>query len=84
MGTPKTEGLKYAGSKLRLLPYIFEMVNGLTGVESVLDGFSGSTRVSQAFAKLGYSTTSSDILAWSEVFATCYLVSNKLNVYYQE
>ena len=84
METPKTEGIKYAGSKLRLLPYIFEMVNGLTGVESVLDGFSGSTRVSQAFAKLGYSTTSNDISAWSEVFATCYLVSNKSNGYYQE
>lgn len=84
MEIPKTEGIKYAGSKLRLLPYIFEMVDGLSDVESVLDGFSGSTRVSQAFAKLGYSTTSNDISAWSEVFATCYLVSNKSNVYYQE
>jgi adenine-specific DNA-methyltransferase len=84
MEIPKTEGIKYAGSKLRLLPSIFEMVNGLSDVESVLDGFSGSTRVSQAFAKLGYSTTSNDISAWSEVFATCYLASNKSNVYYQE
>ena len=84
MEIPKTEGIKYAGSKLKLLPYIFEMVNGLAGVETVLDGFSGSTRVSQAFAKLGYSTTSNDISAWSEVFATCYLTSNKPDKYYQE
>ena len=84
MEIPKTEGIKYAGSKLKLLPYIFEMVSGLKGIETVLDGFSGSTRVSQAFAQLGYSTTSNDISAWSEVFATCYLKSDKPNAYYKE
>jgi len=84
MEIPKTEGIKYAGSKLRLLPYIFELVGNLTGIETVLDGFSGSTRVSQAFAKLGYSTTSNDISAWSEVFANCYLTSSNSDAYYQE
>jgi len=84
MEIPKTEGIKYAGSKLKLLPYIFQMVNQLEGVEKVLDGFSGSTRVSQAFAKLGYSTTSNDISIWSEVFATCFLLSTKQDNYYQE
>jgi adenine-specific DNA-methyltransferase len=84
MEIPKTEGIKYAGSKLRLLPHIVEMLNGLNDVESVLDGFSGSTRVSQVFAQLGYSTTSNDISAWSEVFATCYLVSEKPDAYYKE
>jgi adenine-specific DNA-methyltransferase len=84
MEIPKTEGIKYAGSKLRLLPFIFEMVANLEGIETVLDGFSGSTRVSQAFAKLGYSTTSNDISAWSEVFATCYLTSSQPNAFYQE
>ena len=84
MEIPKTEGIKYAGSKLRLLPFIFEMVGNLKEIETVLDGFSGSTRVSQAFAKLGYSTTSNDISAWSEVFSTCYLKSNQPNTYYQE
>jgi len=84
MDIPKTEGIKYAGSKLKILPYIFEMVNKLGGVETVLDGFSGSTRVSQAFAQLGYSTSSNDIAVWSEVFATCYLVSNQSNAYYQQ
>jgi len=60
------------------------MLNGLNPVESVLDGFSGSTRVSQVFAQLGYSTTSNDISAWSEVFATCYLLSEKQDLYYKE
>ncbi|MDP4240423.1 MAG: DNA adenine methylase [Bacteroidota bacterium] len=84
MEIPKTEGIKYAGSKLKILPYIFELVNELQGIETVLDGFSGSTRVSQAFAQLGYSTSSNDIAVWSEVFATCYLISNKPNAYYQQ
>ncbi len=82
--TPKTEGIKYAGSKLKILPYIVEILNGLEDVRNVLDGFSGSTRVSQAFAQLGYNTTASDISTWSEVFATCYLRANKSNEFYQK
>jgi len=82
MEIPKTEGIKYAGSKLKMLPYIFGMVNELKGVKTVLDGFSGSTRVSQAFAQLGYSTSSNDIAVWSEVFATCYLIADKQDAYY--
>jgi len=84
MVIPKTEGIKYAGSKLKLLPYIFEMVTSLKDIDTVLDGFSGSTRVSQAFAQLGYSTTSNDIAVWSEVFATCYLISSQSSAFYQE
>ncbi len=82
--TPKTEGIKYAGSKLKILPSIIAVLSGLEGVKNVLDGFSGSTRVSQAFAQLGYKTVSSDISAWSEVFANCYLRSSKPNNFYQE
>lgn len=84
LATPKTEGIKYAGSKLKILPYIVEILSELKGIKVVLDGFSGSTRVSQAFAQLGYDTTSSDIAAWSEVFANCYLLSQKSDDYYQK
>ncbi|MDL2290091.1 DNA adenine methylase [Paludibacteraceae bacterium OttesenSCG-928-F17] len=80
----KTEGIKYAGSKLKLLPHIMEMVNGLDDIETVLDGFSGSTRVSQALAKSGYTVYSNDISHWSEVFSTCYLKSGQPDDYFQE
>lgn len=83
LAVPDTEGIKYAGSKLKLLPYILDILSDLD-VSDVLDGFSGSTRVSQAFAKLGYNTTSSDISVWSETFATCYLRNDKPPKYYQE
>ena len=74
--TPKTEGIKYAGSKLKILPYIFDMISGIE-VDNVLDGFSGSTRVSQALAKSGFKTTSSDISVWSETLAKGYLLNTK-------
>ena len=78
---PFTEGIKYAGSKLRLLPYILEMVKR-TDARSVLDGFSGSTRVSQALVKSGYRVISNDVAVWSEVLATCYLLNHQPRAHY--
>lgn len=68
----KTEGIKYIGSKLRMIPYILEIAMRI-GARSVLDGFTGSTRVAQAFAQIGCDVVAADISKWSEVFATCYL-----------
>lgn len=82
--TPLTQGIKYAGSKLKILPFIVDIVRNIKGVRSVLDGFSGTTRVAQAFAQLGYSVTVNDIAKWSEVFGNCYLLSEKPNGYYAE
>lgn len=82
--TIQTQGVKYAGSKLKIIPRIAEIISELKDVRTVLDGFSGSTRVSQAFAQLGYNTTANDISVWSEVFATCYLTSTKPDKFYQE
>ena len=73
---PSTEGIKYAGSKLKLLPQIISLCDGLK-VESILDGFSGSTRVSQAFAQLGYNIIASDISLWSYTIGNCYLKNVK-------
>lgn len=80
--TPKTEGIKYAGSKLKILPYIFDMISEIE-VDNVLDGFSGSTRVSQALAKAGFKVTSSDISVWSETLAKAYLLNKKKPEEYQ-
>lgn len=74
----KTEGIKYIGSKLRIIPYILEIVHKINA-RTVLDGFSGSTRVSQAFAQMGCNVISADISKWSEVFATCYLRKERGN-----
>ncbi|MCD4699230.1 MAG: DNA adenine methylase [Phycisphaerae bacterium] len=73
---PCTEGIKYAGSKLKLLPHILRLAKKVDA-RTVLDGFSGSTRVSQALARSGYRVLCNDISVWSNVFGTCYLLNDK-------
>ncbi|MDO4628981.1 MAG: DNA adenine methylase [Planctomycetia bacterium] len=72
--TIQTQGVKYAGSKKRLLPQILDVIES-TGARSVWDAFSGTTRVSQALAQKGFRTFSSDISLWSEIFGTCWLLN---------
>lgn len=79
--TPKTEGIKYAGSKRKLLPQILYLA-GKVKPKTVLDGFAGSTRVSQAFAQSGYRVIANDASVWSEIFATCYLLNGHPRSYY--
>jgi adenine-specific DNA-methyltransferase len=64
-----------------MLSYIFQCCADL-GIKTIFDGFSGSTRVSQAFAKLDYNVISNDISDWSEVFAKCYLLNTKPVAHY--
>ena len=77
----KTEGIKYAGSKLKLLPHILSIVQELD-IKTILDGFSGSTRVSQMFAQLGYQVTANDRSVWSEIFGKTYLLNHQTRTYY--
>lgn len=79
---PTTEGIKYAGSKLKLLPYILQLVRKVKP-HTVLDGFSGTTRVSQALAQTGHRVIANDISAWSEIFGKCYLLNTHPAEHYQ-
>tara|TARA_Y100000589_G_scaffold73497_2_gene66637 strand:+ start:5708 stop:6805 length:1098 start_codon:yes stop_codon:yes gene_type:complete len=81
---PQTYGIKYVGSKLKIIPYIISLLSELNDVKSILDGFSGTTRVSQALAQLGYHVTSNDISVWSEIVANCFLKSTMTDSFYQE
>ena len=80
---PLTEGVKYAGSKLKLIPYILALAQKVNA-KTVLDGFAGTTRVSQAFAKCGYDVICNDHAVWSQVFGTCYLLSGKDRRHYKQ
>ena len=79
---PHTEGIKYAGSKLKLLPHILQLVKKVDA-KTVLDGFSGTTRVSQALARLGYTVVCNDVAVWSKIFGMCYLLNTKRREDYQ-
>ena len=71
----ETEGIKYIGSKKRGLDSILGICKDLK-IKSVFDGFSGTTRVSQALAKSGFDVTSNDRGVWSKVFGECYLLAD--------
>lgn len=79
---PTTEGIKYAGSKLKLLPYILQLVRKVKP-RTVLDGFSGTTRVSQALAQTGHRVIANDLSVWSEIFGKCYLLNTHPPEHYQ-
>ncbi|MBI2426664.1 MAG: DNA adenine methylase [Candidatus Kerfeldbacteria bacterium] len=78
----ETEGIKYTGSKREIIPVLLEFVRPLD-VRTIFDGFSGTTRVSQAFKKEGYTVYANDIAIWSKVFSDCYLLNRKPASYYQ-
>ena len=80
--TPPTQGIKYIGSKLKLIPQVLELVKKVDA-KTILDGFSGTTRVSQALARLGWTVICNDIAPWSKVFGTCYLLNTKPKEAYQ-
>src|ERR1017187_10531810 len=79
---PQTEGIKYAGSKLKLLPHILQLVNKVSP-KTVLDGFAGTTRVSQMLAQTGHRVIANDISVWSKIFGTCYLLNSHPEKHYQ-
>lgn len=80
---PDTEGIKYTGSKLKLLRYILHLAKKVPA-HTVFDGFAGTTRVSQTFAKCGYRVISNDCSVWSRVFGTCYLLNRKRPTEYSD
>jgi len=84
--TPETQAIKYTGSKLKLLPFILALskkaADGYNNV-NVFDGFSGSTRVSQAYAKTGYTVYANDTAVYSKVFNTAFLMNTKTPESYQ-
>lgn len=79
---PETQGVKYAGSKLKLLPYIIQLVQKVKP-HTVLDGFAGTTRVSQVLAQIGHRVIANDIAVWTKVFGTCYLLNPHPAEYYK-
>jgi adenine-specific DNA-methyltransferase len=77
----ETQGIKYTGSKREILPALLELIKPLN-IKTVLDGFSGTTRVSQALKQDGYIVYANDIADWSKVFGECYLLNRKPASYY--
>ncbi|WP_042724655.1 DNA adenine methylase [Chthoniobacter flavus] len=79
---PATEGIKYAGSKRKLLPHILQLARKVQP-RTVLDGFSGTTRVAQMFAQTGHRVIANDLSVWSQIFGQCYLCNSYPTSHYE-
>ena len=76
----ETSGIKYIGSKFNLLEPIMEFVHRHVKPgrnPSMIDAFTGTTRVAQAFRQQGWSTQTSDLSWASECYAETFLSMNE-------
>lgn len=69
--------IKYLGSKKRLLDNIVTLACQFTDYHSVLDLFSGTSRVGHAFKQKGYRVISNDHNAYAHTLAACYVKADK-------
>ncbi len=70
---PSAEVIKYLGSKRLLVPALLELVGAFDDVSSVLDLFSGTSRVGHALKGAGYRVFSNDHNAYAATLARCYV-----------
>jgi adenine-specific DNA-methyltransferase len=70
--------IKYLGSKRTLLPAIVSVMRDLgPDVRSVIDLFSGTSRVGHALKSAGYQVFSNDVNAYAHTLATCYVQADR-------
>lgn len=76
--------IKYLGSKRLLLPAILDIVGGLGresgGVSSVVDIFSGTSRVGHALKRAGLRVLANDHNAYAATLARCYVAADRERV----
>lgn len=69
--------IKYIGSKRVLVPHIVEIVSRLEGVRTVLDLFSGTSRVGHALKAAGYTVTANDHTTYAYKLAQTYVAADR-------
>jgi adenine-specific DNA-methyltransferase len=72
--------IKYLGSKRLLLPRILAAIQALPEVRSVLDLFSGTSRVGHACKRLGFRVLANDHNAYAATLARCYVQADREQV----
>lgn len=72
--------IKYLGSKRKLTGAILEAVGTLEGARSVLDLFSGTSRVGHALKRAGYRVIANDHNAYAHALARCYVEADQERV----
>ena len=72
--------IKYIGSKRTLVPSILEVVRGFPWAHSVIDLFSGTSRVGHALKAAGYRVLANDHNAYAATLARCYVQADAEDV----
>ena len=68
--------IKYIGSKRRLVPRIVAAVEACAGARTVLDLFSGTSRVGHALKARAFRVHGNDHNAYAHALATCYVTAD--------
>lgn len=79
-GPPPHAVIKYIGSKRVLVPHIVSLVRSLPDVRTVVDLFSGTSRVGHALKAAGYRVTANDHTAYAHVLGRCYVAADRARV----
>lgn len=69
--------IKYLGSKRKLLPLIVEAIRRSSEARSVIDLFSGTSRVGHALKAAGYRVYTNDHNSYAATLATCYIQADR-------
>lgn len=72
--------IKYIGSKRTLLPTLVQIAASLPEVRTVVDYFSGASRVGHAMKRAGFRVVANDFLRYAHVLATCYVQADREDV----
>lgn len=72
--------IKYIGSKRALMPVILDTVRAVGGARTVVDLFSGTSRVGHALKGAGYRVLSNDHNAYAHTLARCYVQADAEDV----
>jgi adenine-specific DNA-methyltransferase len=73
----KTHGIRYLGSKNKIIPLIYQVIDDLKlENKTLIDVFTGTTRVAQAFKGKGYTVTTSDLSWASEAYSNAFICNN--------
>ena len=71
--------IKYLGSKRTLLDTIEQVMSVIPETRSVVDLFSGTSRVGHHLKGAGYQVFSNDLNTYAYALATCYVQADKIN-----
>jgi adenine-specific DNA-methyltransferase len=69
--------IKYLGSKRTLVPAISAVIEAIRPSGTVLDLFSGTSRVGHALKRAGYRVVSNDHNAYAELLGRCYVEADR-------